>query len=100
MIDKLKSIIDKYNQLSDSLSDPDIISNSKKFAKIAKEHNSLTPIVEKSKIYIDKNTELKSAQEILDSEEEELAVLAKEEISILSKDITGLEEEQIGRAHV
>ena len=36
MTNMIKSIIDKYNQLSDSLSDPDIISNSKKFAKIAK----------------------------------------------------------------
>ena len=55
MIDKLQSIIDKYNQLSGSLSDPEIISNSKKFAKIAKEHNSLIPIVEKAKIIISKS---------------------------------------------
>ena len=45
MIDKLQSIIDKYNELSDSLSDPDIISNTKKFAKIAKEHSGLNTIV-------------------------------------------------------
>ena len=47
MIDKLKSIIQTYDDLSESLSDPDIISNTKKFAKIAKEHNSLTEIVNK-----------------------------------------------------
>ena len=92
MIDKLQSIIDKYNQLSGSLSDPEIISNSKKFAKIAKEHNSLTPIVEKSKIYLDKNTQLESTQEILDSDDDELVLLAKEEISSLSKDIEDLEQ--------
>tara|TARA_B100000700_G_C14878750_1_gene777002 strand:- start:7 stop:1068 length:1062 start_codon:yes stop_codon:yes gene_type:complete len=92
MIDKLQAIIDKYNQLSDSLSDPDIISNSKKFAKIAKEHNSLGEIVEKSKMYINKTTELESAQEILDSNEDELVLLAKEEIAILSKDIDSLEQ--------
>ena len=93
MIDKLQSIVDKYNELSDLLSDPDVISNSKKFAKIAKEHNSLNLIVEKAKIYIDKSTQLQSAKEILESEDAELVLLAKEEIDILSKDISDLEQE-------
>jgi len=93
MIDKLQSIIDKYNELSESLADPVIISDSKKFAKIAKEHNSISLIVDKSKIYIDKNNQLQSAKEILDSEDSELIVLAKEEISILSDEIADLEQE-------
>ena len=93
MIDKLKSIITKYNKLSESLSDPVIISNFKQFAKIAKEHNSLTPIVEKSQIYFEKNNQLTSAQEILNSEEEELILLAKEEVSTLSKELIDLEKE-------
>ena len=93
MIDKLKSIIQTYDDLSESLSDPDIISNTKKFAKIAKEHNSLTEIVNKSKIYIQKNSELDSSKEILNSDDIELASLAKEEISILGKDIQTLESE-------
>jgi len=93
MIDKLKSIIKKYDELSESLSDPIIISNQKKFAKIAKEHNSLTPIVEKSNIYITKSDQLVSAEEILNSEEDDLVILAKEEIVILSKELTDLEQE-------
>jgi peptide chain release factor 1 len=93
MIDKLESIIEKYNSLSDSLSDPDVISNTKKFAKIAKEHNSLTEIVEKAKIYIDVSQQLTSANEMLDSEEEEFVLLAREEISILKVEIENLEKE-------
>ena len=93
MIDKLKSIIKKYNELSESLSDPIIISNPKQFAKIAKEHSSLTTIVEKSNIYITKSDQLVSAEEILNSEEEDLVDLAKEEIAILSKELTDLELE-------
>ena len=92
MIDKLKSIIDKYNQLSASLSDLSIISNPKQLAKIAKEHNSLTSIVEQSKIYIQKQTDLQSAKEILEGDDEELIPLAKEEISILSTELIKLEE--------
>ena len=83
MIEKLESIIEKYNSLSDLLSDPDVISNPKKFAKIAKEHNGLIEIVEKSKKYIDVSQQLASANEMLDSEEEEFVLLAKEEISII-----------------
>jgi len=93
MIEKLESIIVKYNSLSESLSDPDVISNPKKFAKIAKEHNGLTEIVEKAKIYIDVSQQLASANEMLDSEEEEFVLLAKEEISILKVDIENLEKE-------
>ena len=93
MIDKLESIITQYNSLSDSLSDPEVISNSKKFAKIAKEHNGLTEIVEKAKKYLDITQQLASANEMLDSEEEEFVVLAKEEISILKSDIENLEKE-------
>ena len=48
MIDKLEAIINTFDDLSKSLSDPEVISKSKKFAKIAKEHNSLTDIVEKA----------------------------------------------------
>ena len=85
MIDKLKSIIQTYDDLSESLSDPDIISNTKKFAKIAKEHNSLTEIVNKSKIYIQKNSELDSSKEILNSDDIELASLAKEMVDSRSR---------------
>ena len=66
MIDKLEAIINTFDDLSKSLSDPEVISNSKKFAKIAKEHNSLTEIVEKAKDYISKTNQLSSAHEMLD----------------------------------
>ena len=93
MIDKLQSLIVTHNELSDSLSDPHIISNPKKFAKIAKEHNALTEIVEKAKIYIDVSSQLESAEEMLDSDDDELILLAKEEVSTLKDQIVNLETE-------
>ena len=92
MIDKLKSIIETYDKLSESLSNPEIIANTKKFAKIAKEHKSLTKIVEASKIYIQKNQELESSKDILSSDDSEMVLLAKEEILSLSKDIEEVEQ--------
>ena len=93
MIEKLKSIIKTYDQLSESLSDPSIISNTKKFAKIAKEHNTLIEIVEKSKLYIEATNQRESAQEMLNSDDGEIIQLAKDEIDVLGKDIEKLEKE-------
>ena len=93
MIEKLKSIIKTYDQLSESLSDPSIISNTKKFAKIAKEHNALIEIVEKSKLYIEAINQRESAQEMLEGEDDEIILLAKDEIQVLGKDIENLEKE-------
>ena len=80
MIDKLEAIINTFDDLSKSLSDPEVISNSKKFAKIAKEHNSLTEIVEKAKEYISKTKQLSSANDMLDGDDEELVELAKDTV--------------------
>jgi peptide chain release factor 1 len=93
MIEKLKSIIKTHDQLSESLSDPSIISNTKKFAKIAKEHNTLIEIVEKSKLYIEAINQRESAQEMLNSDDGEIIQLAKDEIDVLGKDIDKLEKE-------
>jgi peptide chain release factor 1 len=93
MIEKLKSIIKTHDQLSESLSDPSIISNTKKFAKIAKEHNTLIEIVEKSKLYIEAINQRESAQEMLNSDDGEIIQLAKDEIDVLGKDIEKLEKE-------
>ena len=93
MIEKLKSIIKTHDQLSESLSDPSIISNTKKFAKIAKEHNTLIEIVEKSKLYIEATNQRESAQEMLNSDDGEIIQLAKDEIDVLGKDIEKLEKE-------
>ena len=93
MIDKLEAIINTFDDLSKSLSDPEVISNSKKFAKIAKEHNSLTEIVEKAKDYISKTNQLSSAHEMLDGDDDELVEMAREEVSILKSDLESLEQE-------
>ena len=93
MIDKLNSIIKKYNDLSDSLSDPSIISQPKQFAKIAKEHKSLTIIVQKSQCYLDKQKQLHDNEELLTCDDDEMIELVKEEIPTLKKELEDLEEE-------
>ena len=93
MIDKLESLIRKYNDLSDSLSDSTIISQPKKYAKLAKEHKSLSPIINKAEIYIKKHQQLIDDEEILNSNDNDMVQLAKEEIPFLKKDLEVLEQD-------
>ena len=46
MLDKLKTIKDRYDALSEALSDPEVTRNQEKFRTLAQEQSSLTEIVE------------------------------------------------------
>ncbi|MCL2177042.1 MAG: peptide chain release factor 1 [Firmicutes bacterium] len=47
MFEKLKSIEEKFNKLTDQIADPKIISNQSEWQKLVKEHSSLQQIVDK-----------------------------------------------------
>jgi len=46
MIDKLEAILDRYHYLEGKLSDPDVLSDMKQFAKVNKEYKDLSEIVD------------------------------------------------------
>ena len=52
MIDKLKLLIKEYDSLTQKMSNPEILSNIKQYAKLAKEHRRLSPIINKSQSFI------------------------------------------------
>lgn len=68
MLDKLKSIHENYLQIGEKLSDPDIISNQAEFQKLAKQHASLTEIVEKYQEYAQVLQGLEDTKELLEAE--------------------------------
>lgn len=78
MIEKLKNIKLKYEQLETELSNPDITSDVEKYRSLMKEHRSLHPIVEKFNEYLDAEKSFLEAKELIE-EDGELAELAKEE---------------------
>ena len=51
MLKKLQEIQDRYEELGQSLSDPEIISNQKEFQKRMKQHRSMEEVVEKFREY-------------------------------------------------
>lgn len=93
MFDKLDFITEKYEELSQKVSDPDIINNQPVWQKYVKEMGEMEPIVKKYKEYKKAKNDLAEAKEMLEEGDEEMRELAKMEISELDEKIKVMEEE-------
>jgi len=65
MLEKLSQVEDRYNEISEQLSDPDVVSNQKLFRDLMREHKNLTPIIEKYKEYKNAYNSMTEAKELL-----------------------------------
>ena len=95
MFDKLETVVNRYEQIGEELTHPEIVSNNELFRKLMKEHSELTPIVEKYREYVAaKNTE-KEALELLSESglDKELKELAEEELKEAKQNIEIFGEE-------
>lgn len=93
MFDKLDFITDKYDELSQLVSDPEIINNQPVWQKHIKEMGEMEPIVKKYKEYKKAKADLADAKEMLNEDDEEIREMAKMEISDLNELIEQQEEE-------
>lgn len=94
MFDKLIFIEEKYQDLSEKIADPEIISDQPSWQKYMKEHASLKPIVDKYKEYKKVKDGIEEAKSILrESDDEEFREMAKMELEELEDKIGGLEDE-------
>lgn len=94
MFDKLDDIVNRFEEVSNLISDPDVISNQSKWQKLMKEHSSLTPIVEKYKEYRQTKETMEESLMILDEEDDpELKEMAKEELAEAKAKIPVIEDE-------
>ena len=93
MFDKLDFILEKYEELSLKVSDPDIISNQPVWKKHMKELGELEPVALKYKEYKKAKEEQDSAREMLESDDEEMKELAKMELADLEERIPEIENE-------
>ena len=91
MINKLKQLISHYNDLSDKMSNPDIITNIKKYTALAKEYRGLREVVQSAKVYLKKFNQLQEDEEILQGDDKELKELVKDEIVSLKEELERLE---------
>ncbi|NPA27853.1 MAG: peptide chain release factor 1 [Epsilonproteobacteria bacterium] len=89
--DKLQVFIDRYNEITNELSSPEIASDVKKMTQLSKEQSDLEPIYQKAKEYIEIEEAIAENKEML--KDEEFGELAKEELAILEPKLKELEEE-------
>ena len=93
MLNKLQVLEDKYIDLTEKISDMEIINDQKVWQKYMKEHADLEPIVNKYREYKSVLNDLSESKAILEEEsDEELRELAKMEISELECQVEPLED--------
>ena len=98
MFDQLDSFIIRYDELSELLSDPEVIGDTKRFMELTKEEANLRPKVETFKRYQQVVEEISDTEEMLgESLDAEMAEMAKEELSALKKEKVELENQRANR---
>ncbi len=97
MLDSIKTrlteIKDNFSDIQNKLSMPDVINDQKQYASLSKEYSNLKPIVEKFEEYIQCESNISSAEEVLNESDIDLAELAKEEIKENNERISEIEIE-------
>lgn len=91
MFQKLEDVEKRYEDLTEKISDPEVIAQNKEWQKMMKEHSELTPIVEKYREYKKLEQSIKDNEEMLS--DPELKELAQEEIKIAKERLPQIEEE-------
>ena len=93
LLEKISGLQEKYAALQEQLSNPEVISDMKKYVQLNKEYKELEPIVKAGAEYRKIMTDYESAKDIIANEkDEELREMAKEEISDIEQKIPGMEE--------
>jgi len=67
MFEKLEIMEKRYGEISDKLSDPEVISDNRLYAQLMKEYKNLTPIIEKYREYKNAKASFDEAKELLDT---------------------------------
>jgi len=95
MLDKLDSVKQKYEDLGQIISDPEVVNDQNRWRKLVKEHASLEPIITKYKEYNSVKEDYEEVKEIIQDRgaDEELKEMAKDEIKGLEEKKEALEEE-------
>ncbi|MBO0420142.1 peptide chain release factor 1 [Vagococcus fluvialis] len=93
MFDQLQSLEDRYEELGELLSDPEVVSDTKRFMELSKEEASTRETVEVYRRYKDVIQGIADSEELLSEKlDDELQELAKEELSEYKAEKEELEE--------
>ena len=93
MLKKLDQLRTRISEIEKSLVDPDIVKDIDKYTQLNKEFSDLKPIVQKFNEYNDIFKCIKDANEILESGDEELKILAEDDLKNYAGKPENLEQE-------
>ncbi|MCX7723845.1 MAG: peptide chain release factor 1 [Thermodesulfovibrio sp.] len=93
MLEKLVEVEDKYEKITQTLSDPKVFSDKEAYMKYSKEQAELEPIVTKFREYKKVLKQIEEAEEMIKSADQDLKELAEEELQRLKKIKPQLEQE-------
>jgi peptide chain release factor 1 len=85
MLKKLKSMEDRYEELTRALMDPAVHADHRKLQKLSKEQSDLAPLVEMTASYRKVLSDIDDAEELAGSGDPEMRELAAEELQKLKK---------------
>ncbi len=85
MLDKLDAIKAKFEDLGVALSNPEIVSDNKKFSAMSKEYRSLQKIVDARDAYVRLLDDIEFNKEVLSGDDEEMRTMAKQELPMLEE---------------
>ena len=94
MIEKLEIIKQRFNEVSDLIIQPDIISDQKKYIKLNKEYKDLSQIVSKREKYLNLLSNISEAEAIIKNESDsEMIEMAKIQLDESKEMLSQLEDE-------
>ncbi|MBC1443229.1 peptide chain release factor 1 [Listeria seeligeri] len=93
MYDRLQAVEDRYDELNELLSDPDVVSDPKRLRDLSKEQSGITATVEAYREYKNVKAQIDETKELLSEKlDDEMREMAKEEFTELQKEKAELEE--------
>ena len=93
ILSKLSEVSERYVEIENLLSQPDITSNQENYIKLSKEYSDLSPIVKAFKDYVQSESSLDEAKQLVKDGDPEIREMAEIEIEDLTASILALETE-------
>ncbi len=91
---KLEAIRLRFEEIGQQITDPEVISNTKKYIKLNKEYRDLEDLVEVSKEYKNLLENIESTKSLLKEEsDDEMREMAREELNEMEEKLPKMEEE-------
>ena len=93
MLDRLEAIKARFEEIGVALSNPEIVSDNKRYRQLSKEYRTLEKIVKIRDKYANILDDIEFNKEVLNSDDEEMRELAKEELPQLQEQKEQFEKE-------